>query len=223
MLTYKPIKIKRVLIMVLMMGLYPLIGWAAPMEMTDTELDAIYAQGIFVDINVSVNLPGGGLFNMPSFNIPFPDMAGVKGSLNGGGAGSISVSPTTGGSTSTTGSTGNATPTVTASTPTSSGGSSTTPTPTTSTPPNTTISTPTNAPSTPVNSTPNIIPVAAGVSISKGSLQGNSGLIINAPAAAVSLVINVAVFNNSILKGNLSQNATSIPATMIMSFATSFR
>lgn len=197
MLTHKPIK--RVLIMILMMGLYPLIGWAAPMDMTDDELDAIYAQGIFVDINVSVNLPGGGMLNMPSFNIPFPDIPGVTGSLNNGN-GSISVSPTNNGSTSVGGSTGTTTPT----------------------PPVTTVSTPTNSSPTP-SSTPNVIPIAAGVSITEGAMQGNSGLIINAPAAAVSLVVNVAVFNNSVLNGNLSQNVNSLPTTLIMSFATSFR
>jgi hypothetical protein len=172
-------------------------GWAEPVLLTDVEMDAIYAQGIFVDLNIDIVMPNGTNLVMPGIEVPLPNMPGVTGNSAGGNTGTMSIapvnhpttasnSPSPGGPSTTSGGT-----TVAAAAP-ASGGS------------------PTNT---------LIVPTASAVSIGDNSMTGNSGLIITAPGAAVSILLNIAVFNNSSLNGDFMQSASSKVNTFSFAFS----
>jgi hypothetical protein len=165
-------------------------------------MDEIFAQGIFVDLSINIAMPNGSNLAMPGFEVPFPQMPGLSGNSSNGASGAISVAPVTPASNTAT-APGNAT-----STNTNPGNSSQAAIPTVSAPASNT-------------GTPNtvIMPTAAAVSVGNNSLNDNSGLVINAPQAAVSILLNIAVFNNSTLNGDFMQSATSDVRTLSFSFS----
>jgi hypothetical protein len=57
----------------------------------------------------------------------------------------------------------------------------------------------------------------AGIQISDSAMQGNSGMIINAPNSAVSMSISVVVLNNSTVAGNILQSSQSYPTNLFVS------
>jgi hypothetical protein len=162
------------IIMVAFLGVCSVGAWAEPVPLTDAEMDAIFAQGIFVDLSINIAMPNGSNLVMPGFEVPFPQMPGLSGNSSHGASGAISVAPVSN----------------TATAPSNTG-------------------------------TPNtvIMPTAAAVSVGNNSMNDNSGLVINAPQAAVSILLNVAVFNNSTLNGDFMQSATSEVRTFSFSFS----
>ena len=230
------------IIMVAFLGVSPVTGWAEPVPLTDLEMDAIYAQGIFVDLNINIAMPNGSTLSMPGVNVPLPDMPGMPGSSSGGTSGTMSVTPVSSTATPSNTSTGSTpvvavapsnptsnvstnTNTTNVSAPSSTGGG-TAPAASSPSPVNTgsaSAPAPTVAAATPAASTPTsttmIVPTTSAASIGNGAMTNNSGLIITAPGAAVSIVLNVAVFNNSVLNGDFMQSAHSNVRTFSFSFS----
>jgi hypothetical protein len=83
------------LIALFMIGSVPLSAWAGPRPLSDDELDVIYAQGIFVNLDVHIAFPGVSNFSLPSIGLSLPDKMGA----NLGGIGVLDTSgPSAGGS-----------------------------------------------------------------------------------------------------------------------------
>lgn len=196
MLAQRPVKL--FLLIVLIVGLFPVMGWAGgPNLLTDEDMDGIYAQGIWVNFEINIALPGGNTLSVPSITIPDISMPGNLGSTSGniGSVTSPSANATAPdpvqNNTSQTG-TNQTSPSVVSGANTSS----------------------------PVNA---VSPVyqssypGAGIQISDSAMQGNSGMIINAPNSAVSMSISVVVLNNSTVTGNILQSSQSYPTNLFVS------
>jgi hypothetical protein len=88
-------KIVPALIALCMIGCVPLSAWAGPRPLSDDELDVIYAQGIFVNLDVHIAFPGVSNFSLPSTGLSLPDKIGA----NLGGIGVLDTAgPSAGGS-----------------------------------------------------------------------------------------------------------------------------
>jgi hypothetical protein len=217
MLAQRPVKL--FLLIVLIVGFYPVIGWAGgPKLLTDVDMDGIYAKGIWVNFEINIALPGGNSLSVPSITIPDISMPGKVGGASGGIA-SVNVPK-------------QSVNTATANTAQASSGQPTTGQPTTgqNSP---SVNTPTagtgqSSPavvsgantSSPVSA---VTPVyqssypGAGIQISDSAMQGNSGMIINAPNSAVSMSISVVVLNNSTVTGDILQSTNSYPTNLFLS------
>ena len=93
------------LIALCMIGCVPLSAWAGPRLLSDDELDVIYAQGIFVNLDVHIAFPGVSNFSLPSTGLSLPDKIGANlggiGVLDTAGSSAGGSSPgVTGGSNS---------------------------------------------------------------------------------------------------------------------------
>lgn len=166
MLAQRPAKL--FLIMVLIVGLYPLVGWAkGPVLLTDEDMDGIYARGIWVNFDINITLPGGNTLSVPSINIPDISKPGNVGAVPGGIR------------------------SVTATKQSADPG---------------------NSGSSVYHNTP-----GSGILVTDNAMQGNSGLIINAPNSAVSMSISVVVLNNSTVTGDILQSSNSYPTNLFLS------
>lgn len=204
----KPVAVA--IIMVAFLGVCSVGAWAEPVPLTDAEMDEIFAQGIFVDLSINIAMPNGSNLVMPGFEVPFPDMPRLSGNSSDGVSGAISVAPVTPVSNTATAPGNTATtPSNTNAANSSSANSSQATTPTVSAPASNTTGTPNTV----------IMPTAAAVSVGNNSMNDNSGLFINAPKAAISILLNVAVFNNSTLNGDFMQSARSDVRTFSFSFS----
>jgi hypothetical protein len=70
----------------------------------------------------------------------------------------------------------------------------------------------------PVNAVQDFYYPGVGVQISDNAMQGNSGMIINAPNSAISISVNVVVLNNSTVAGDILQSSNSYPTNAFFSF-----
>jgi hypothetical protein len=198
MLAQRPVKL--FLLIVLIVGFFPVIGWAGgPNLLTDEDMDGIYAQGFSAQLNFDINivLPGGNTLSVPPFTIPDFSMPGNL----GGTSGNI---------TSVASPSNNSTVPDSVPNNTSQTGTNQT-TPATVSGANT---------SSPVNATSPVYQSGypgAGIQISDSAMQGNSGMIINAPNSAVSMSISVVVLNNSTVAGNIIQSSQSYPTNLFVS------
>ncbi len=212
MLAQKPIKV--LLIMVLIVGLFPVIGWAGPSLLTDDDMDGIYAKGIWVNFEINIALPGGNTLSVPFSNMS--NMASL-GNIGGTGGGVENVSVSTPSSTSNP-ATGQSTPSVVSAPATGQS------TPSVLSAPATSQSTPSatsgNTTSSPANTASPVYEYSSpgsGFIVTGNAMQGNSGLMINAPNSAVSMTISVVVLNNSTVGGNIIQSSNSYPTNLFLS------
>jgi hypothetical protein len=184
MLAQRPVKL--LLLFVLIVGFFPVIGWAGgPKLLTDEDMDGIYAKGIWLNFDIDIALPGGNSFSVPSFTMP-----GNVGGISGGNISGNATNPSVNTSTANAGQTS-----------------------TSQTTPSTTSETNTSSPGNYAFNYP-----GAGIQISDSAMQGNSGMIINAPNSAVSMSISVVVLNNSTVAGDILQSSNSYPTNLFMSF-----
>jgi hypothetical protein len=193
------------IVMVAFLCVCPAGAWAELEPLTDAEMDEIYAQGIFVDFNINIIMPRGPDMAWSRSKTPIPNMPSMRGNSSDGISGSISVVPA--GET--------ATHSINPKPAESNGSNQSVPV-NQSMPVATAAAAPENGNSTANNT---ILPSTPAVSIAENSMGNNSGLIITAPGAAVSLQINVAVFNNSVLNGDFMQSAQSSMKTFAFSFS----
>jgi hypothetical protein len=78
------------LALLFVIGLVPLCAWAGPRLLSDNELDAVYAQGIFVNIDLHIAFPGGASFSGPGNQLALPDKVGASlGAIGSQGPGSM--------------------------------------------------------------------------------------------------------------------------------------
>ena len=194
MLAQRPVKL--FLLIVLIVGFFPVIGWAGgPNLLTDEDMDGIYAQGFSAHLNFDINivLPGGNTLSLPPFTIPEFSMPGNLGGISGNitSVASPSNNSTVPDSVSQTG-TNQTNPAAVSGANTSSPDNATSPVYQSGYP-------------------------GAGIQISDSAMQGNSGMIINAPNSAVSMSISVVVLNNSTVTGNILQSSQSYPTNLFVS------
>jgi hypothetical protein len=67
-----------VLALLFIIGLVPPCAWAGPRLLSDNELDAVYAQGIFVNIDLHIAFPGVAGFSVPGNHLSLPDKVGAS-------------------------------------------------------------------------------------------------------------------------------------------------
>lgn len=208
MLAQKPIKF--VFFMVLIVGFFPVIGWAGagPSLLADEDMDGIYAKGIWVNFEINIALPGGGTLSVPSINLPEITMPNNTGGYPGG-IESVTVTPTNS-SGSTSSSTPVTPPPVASVAPTSSS--------TSVTPPPVASVVPASSSVQEASADYQYSSPGSGVFVADSAMQGNSGLIINAPNSAVSMTISVVVLNNSYVVGDILQSTKSYPTNLFLSF-----
>jgi len=183
--------------LVILISIYPVAAWAGPALMDDEEMENVYAKGIFVDFDINIALPGGSSFSMPNVPVSIPS-PGVISSGNGSTANLSASTPSSPvGSVSVPASGG---------IPVASSGSMGSP--------SINVATPGTK-----NFQPNFLGTP-GIILSDNAMSGNSGMIINAPSAAISLILNVVVLNNSTIGGNVFQTSTSNPVSLMLNVTT---
>jgi hypothetical protein len=89
-------KMVSALVLLFIIGFVPPCAWAGPRLLSDNELDAVYAQGIFVNIDLHIAFPGSASFSLPGNQLSLPDKVGA--SLGDIGAQRPSTMPANGGS-----------------------------------------------------------------------------------------------------------------------------
>jgi hypothetical protein len=206
MLAQRPLKL--LLIMVLIGGGIPVIGWAGgPTVLADEDLDDIYAQGIWVNFEINIALPGGHTLSVPSITLPDITMPNNVAVVPANGGSVDEAIPTSGtaaipvtGQTSPSGVSddGNSSVAGIGATGTSAAGTSAVTTET-------------------VSSAYQLSYPGAGIFVTDNAMQGNSGFIINAPNSAISMSISVVVLNNSTVNGNILQSTNSYPTNLFLS------
>jgi len=207
MLAQRPVKL--FLLIVLIVGFYPVIGWAGgPKLLTDEDMDGIYAKGIWVNFEINIALPGGNSLSVPAITIPDISMPGKVGGTSGGIASVNVPKPQVNTATANTGqtTTGQTSPSV--NTPTAGTGQSS---------PAVVSGANTSSPVSAVTPVYQSSYPGAGIQISDSAMQGNSGMIINAPNSAVSMSISVVVLNNSTVTGDILQSTNSYPTNLFLS------
>lgn len=201
MLAQRPVKL--FLLIVLIVGFFPVIGWAGgPNLLTDEDMDGIYAKGIWVNFEINIALPGGNTLSVPSITIPDISMPGNLGGTLG---------------TGTSGTIGKVTSSPVNSTVPEPVQNNTNQTGTNQTSPAAVAGANTSSPVNAVSPVYKSSYPGAGIQISDSAMQGNSGMIINAPNSAVSMSISVVVLNNSTVSGDILQSSQSYPTNLFVS------
>jgi hypothetical protein len=78
------------LALLFIIGFVPPCAWAGPRLLSDNELDAVWAQGIFVNIDLHIAFPGTASFSLPGSQLSLPDKVGASlGGIRSQGPGSM--------------------------------------------------------------------------------------------------------------------------------------